>query len=133
MSGPYSAAVLDHFHNPRSAFRMEDPDTIGTAGTPGHGPFMVLYLKLEADRIATASFQTYGCAPAIAAGSLLCERLPGELLAGARRWTEEAINDALGGLPPHKRHCSDLAARALVAALAQKEERVDSGAPGGQP
>lgn len=96
---------------------MEDPDAIGTAGTPGHGPFMVLYLRLLEDRILEASFQTYGCAPAIAAGSLLCERLPGTSVTEARSWTEPMINEALGGLPDDKRHCSNLAARALASAL----------------
>ena len=118
MSGPYSELVMDYFHTPRNAFRMQDPDRVGTAGTPGGGPFVVLYLKLEGERISAASFQTYGCAPAIASGSLLAERLPGSTVAEARCWTDEAISEALGGLPSHKRHCSELAAEALVRALA---------------
>ncbi|MCW8141832.1 MAG: iron-sulfur cluster assembly scaffold protein, partial [Planctomycetota bacterium] len=81
---------------------------------PSQGPFLVLYLRLKGDRIAEAAFQTHGCAPSIAAGSLLCEALPGQRPDEAcARWTEPAIHDALGGLPPHKRHCSVLAAAAL--------------------
>jgi NifU-like protein involved in Fe-S cluster formation len=96
---------------------MERPDAIGVAGVPAQGPFLVLYLRLEGDRIADASFQTHGCAPSIAAGSLLCTELPGQRLADATaRWTEVAIHEALGGLPQHKRHCSALAAEALVRA-----------------
>lgn len=124
MSQPYSQVVMDHFHSPRNAFRMPDPDRVGTAGTPGSGPFVVLYLRLEGERIAAASFQTYGCAPAIAAASLLCERLPGSSLVGAtQQWPEEAIAEALGGLPRHKRHCSALAAQALRAAAGPRERR----------
>lgn len=123
MSQPYSEIVMDHFYNPRSATRMPDPDRVGAAGTPGHGPFVVLYLKLAEDRIEAASFQTYGCAPAIAAGSLLAERLPGTTLEGARAWTDEAITEALGGLPSHKRHCSALAAEALTRALAPQRNQ----------
>lgn len=117
MPQPYSEVVMDHFLNPRSAHRMPDPDRVGVAGVPGRGPFVVLYLKLAGERIEAASFQTYGCAPAIAAGSLLAERLPGSTLEAARGWTDDAITQALGGLPPHKRHCSALAAEALVRAL----------------
>lgn len=114
---PYSPVVMDHFYNPRGAFRMEAPDLVGRAGARNGGPFMTLFLKLEGERIAAASFQTFGCAPAIAAGSLLAEQLPGALLAEATsRWTEEAIHEALGGLPDHKRHCSALAAEALASA-----------------
>ena len=117
MSAPYSAIVMDHFLAPRNARRMEAPDRVGAAGTPASGPFLVLYLRLEGERIAEASFQTYGCAPAIAAGSLLAERLPGTTLAAARAWTAPAIEAALGGLPRHKRACAELAAQALELAL----------------
>lgn len=114
MGPPYSETVMDHFYTPRNAFRMQDPDRVGQAGMPGHGPFMVLYLRLEGEKIAAASFQTYGCAPAIAAGSLLAERLPGSTVPEARqRWTDSAIVDALGGLPSHKRHCAEIAAEAV--------------------
>lgn len=114
----YADALLDHFYNPRNAFRMPDPDLVGKAGMPGRGPFLVLYLRLEEDRISAASFQTYGCAPAIASGSLLAERLPGSTRAEAARWTAEEIAEALGGVPEEKRHCPLLAAQALEAALA---------------
>jgi nitrogen fixation NifU-like protein len=96
---------------------MERPDRIGVAGVPAQGPFVVLYLRLEGTAIVDASFQTHGCAPSIAAGSLLCTELPGlSLVEATERWTEVAIHEALGGLPPHKRHCSALASEALLRA-----------------
>lgn len=127
MSEPYSQVVMDHFYTPRNAFRMKDPDLVGQAGIPGQGPFVVLYLRLSGQRIADASFQTFGCAPAIAAGSLLCERLPGTCLADATAWTEEALNEALGGLPSHKRLCSELAIEALSRALEGASRLIASG------
>ncbi|MGE0709150.1 MAG: iron-sulfur cluster assembly scaffold protein [Planctomycetota bacterium] len=114
----YSPEVLDHFHRPRSPGVLADADAVGRAGTPGRGPYLVLYLRTEGERVAAVSFQTYGCPPAIAAGSLLCERVAGGSLEDARAWADEArIREALGGLPPHKHHCSRLAAEALAAAL----------------
>lgn len=123
MPSPYSDVVMDHFHAPRNVGRMQDPDAVGTAGTPGRGPFMVLYLKIVNRRISAARFQTYGCAPAIAAGSLLTERLVGLSLPEALAWTEPALVHELGGLPAHKRHCSELAVLALRAALGGGTER----------
>ena len=114
---PYSKVVYDHFFNPRNVGRMENPDVIGKAGEPGNGPFMLLFLKVSGNAIVQATYQTYGCGPAIAAGSLLTERISGTTCTEARRWTEEAIHEALGGLPPEKRHCSALAATALDKAL----------------
>jgi nitrogen fixation protein NifU and related proteins len=114
----YSAVVYDHFFLPRNSHRMPDADAVGVAGTPGRGPFMLLFLKTQHERIVDASFQTYGCGPAIAAGSVLTEKLKGATRGEARSIDELAINEALGGLPSHKRHCSALAAEALAKALA---------------
>ena len=120
----YPEPVLEHFFAPRNAYRMQAPDVVGRAGTPGRGNFMLLYLRLDGARVLEASYQTYGCCPAIAAGSLLVEQLADADLAEARaRWTEPAINAALGGLPRHKRHCSRLAAEALEHAFTQLSER----------
>jgi len=119
----YSATVRDHFHNPRHAYRMADPDRVGVAGVPGRGPFMLIFLRLDGERIEEASFQTYGCPPAIAAASLLVESLSGSTLEAAEGWTDEArIRAALGGLPAHKHHCARLAAEAVASALATAEQ-----------
>lgn len=116
----YADVLLRHFHQPRNQRVMDSPDVVGVAGFPGQGPYLVLYLRIEDDRILEAAFQTHGCAPSIAAGSLLATELPGATLTDALvRWTEVAIHEALGGLPPHKRHCSALAAGALARAAQQ--------------
>lgn len=117
----YTDATLDHFYNPRNACRLEDADAVGRAGDPVKGgPFMVLYLKFEGERIARATYQTYGCCAAIAAGSVVTEKLVGLRRADAAAWDEKAINEALGGLPMEKRHCSALAARVVADALASR-------------
>ena len=114
----YSNIVLDHFYAPRNAYRMVEPDAVGKAGDPERGgPFMLIYLKFQDGKISRASFQTYGCGPAIAAGSLLTERIYGITRTDAELWTEPKLNDALGGLPAEKRHCSALAILALKQAL----------------
>lgn len=77
---------------------------------------MILFLKVDEDLITEASFQTYGCGPAIAAGSVLTCRLPGLRLSEARFSVDEVIK-LLGGLPANKRHCAQLAADALEDAL----------------
>jgi nitrogen fixation NifU-like protein len=115
----YSDIVLDHFYRPRNQFRMENADLRGVAGDPTHGNFMVLFFRVDGERIVAASFQTHGCCPSIAAGSLLAESLPGSTRQAAAAWTEARINEELGGLPIHKRYCSALAATALRDAVQQ--------------
>lgn len=126
----YSPIVLDHFYNPRNKGSMADADVVGRAGAPGHGPFMVLYLKLDGERIVRASFQTYGCAPAIAAGSLLAERLTGRALADAARFTAPVIEAELGGLPQAKKSCARIAAEVVADALAKSAARQPPGNAG---
>lgn len=118
----YSRIVKQHFHGPVNAYRMEAPTVTGVAGQPNKGSFLILYLRLEGDRIAEASFQTYGCPPAIAAGSLLAQELAGATRDEATRWTAERVEGALGGLPPNKRHCAALAADALWDAVSYWSE-----------
>lgn len=116
----YADVLMGHFYRPQNNHVMERPDVVAVAGVPQSGPFLVLYLRVESGRVEDASFQTHGCAPSIAAGSFLCTVLPGErLIEAAERWTEVAIHEALGGLPDHKRHCSALAATALLRAADQ--------------
>ena len=128
MSG-YSDILLDHFFNPRNAGRMADADVIGRAGTPGQGPFMLLYLKLEGERIARAGFQTYGCGPAIAAGSWVAERLTGAMLAEGAHVGERTIDEGLGVLPDAKKHCARIAFEALSDALTKAQVRRQGSVP----
>lgn len=124
----YSEIVVSHFWSPRNNRVDKEANAVGVAGVPGDGPFMVLYLRLDGTTIRDASFQTHGCAPSIAAGSLLATELPGTDLRGASaKWTEAAINAALGDLPVHKRHCSELAAEALMMAARGAADRRGKG------
>ena len=98
---------------------MEAPDLTGVAGTLGSGAFLVLYLKVEESRIAAAKYQTYGCGPTIAAGSILTEMIVGRTIEECRELTVDQLIEALDGIPPDKLHCPALAIAALRDALAR--------------
>lgn len=120
----YSEILLSHFYSPKNNRVLMNADAVGIAGIPGNGPFMIIYLAVHDRKITQATFQSHGCAPSIAAGSFLATELEGtDLLEAAARWSAEAIERALGGLPDHKRHCARLAAEAVQRALssARKE------------
>lgn len=112
-----SQGVLDHFHNPRNVGELPAPDAFGTAGQPGQGNYLVLHLNLEGGRIVRCGFLTFGCAAAIAAGSVMTEMIKGKSIGEALGLTPEAIENELGGLPLGKKHCAALAVQALHAAL----------------
>lgn len=119
----YNDVVMDHFSNPRNVGVLDDANAIGFEVNPVCGDSMRLYLKIENDRIVEARFQTAGCGAAIATSSMATEMLKGLTLDAARDLTKDDIEDALGGLPGNKIHCSMLAVDALEAALTDFRSR----------
>lgn len=117
MMGPYSAKVMDHFMNPRNMGEIEDADAVGTVGNPACGDVMRLYLKIKDHVIVDAKFKTFGCGAAIATSSMATEMLIGKTIEEAKAITNQAVADALDGLPPIKMHCSVLAQEGIEAAV----------------
>jgi nitrogen fixation protein NifU and related proteins len=115
--GPYSDKVMDHFMHPRNMGEIEDASGVGEVGNPACGDVMRLYLKIEDGKIVDAKFKTFGCGAAIASSSMTTELIKGKSIDEALELSNEAVSEALGGLPPAKQHCSVLAEDALRAAL----------------
>ena len=122
-SFPYSELVMEHFANPRNMGEIADPSAVGNVGNPTCGDMMRLYLKIENGIIVDAKFKTFGCGAAIASSSILTELLIGKKLEDAMKISNEAVAQALGGLPPVKIHCSVMAEEALKAAMIDYEKR----------
>ena len=113
----YSEKVMDHFSNPRNVGEIENPDGVGTVGNPACGDIMKLSIKIEGDVIKDVKFKTFGCGAAIATSSMVTELVKGKHLDEAEEISNNTVADALGGLPPVKMHCSNLAADAVHAAI----------------
>lgn len=96
---------------------MEDAQVVGTAENSACGDVLHLYLRIEQERIKRATFKTFGCAAAIAAGSMLTQMIEGATLEEIQQLRKEDVVQALGGLPPMKLHCSVLAEDAIRAAV----------------
>ena len=113
----YSAAVLDHFQNPRNAGTLDAPSAKISVENPVCGDILELSARLESGRIAQARFRTRGCVTALACSSLLTELLQGKTPAEARAIPAEQISEALGGLPQATMHGAQLARDAVEALL----------------
>ena len=113
----YSQKVIEHFQNPRNVGEIENADGIGTVGNPSCGDIMKMYIKVENNIITDIKFQTFGCGAAIATSSITTEMVRGKTIEEALKLTRNQVADALGGLPPIKMHCSNLATDALAAAI----------------
>lgn len=125
--GPYSEKVMDHFMNPRNMGEMTDANAIGEVGNPACGDVMRLYLKIENGVILDAKFKTFGCGAAIATSSMMTEMVKGKTLEEAKKISNQAVAEALDGLPPVKMHCSVLAEEGLEAAITDYEKRTEKG------
>ena len=115
--GLYNETVLDHYENPRNVGVLEGANAVGMAENSACGDVLHLYLRIEDGTAVNASFKTFGCAAAIAAGSMLTEMVTGSTLDEIGGIQKEDVVRALGGLPPMKVHCSVLAEDAISAAL----------------
>jgi nitrogen fixation NifU-like protein len=115
----YSAAVLDHFQNPRNGGTLDAPTATISVENPVCGDILELSVRMEAGRIAEARFRTRGCVTALACSSLLTELLRGKTAAEARAITSEQISEALGGLPQATLHGAQLARDAVQALVAK--------------
>ena len=113
----YSEKVMDHFLNPRNVGVIEDANAIGEVGNAKCGDIMKMYLKIENDVIQDVKFETFGCGSAIASSSMATELIKGKPVAEAEKLTNQAVAEALEGLPAYKMHCSVLAEEAIHAAL----------------
>jgi nitrogen fixation protein NifU and related proteins len=113
----YSEKVMEHFSNPRNVGEILDADGVGIEGNPTCGDIMKIYIKVEDERIKDVKFKTFGCGAAIATSSMVTEMVMGKTLEEALEISNQAVAEALGGLPPVKMHCSNLAADALHKAI----------------
>ena len=113
----YSEKVFDHFRNPRNLGKIEDADGIGEVGNAKCGDIMKMYLKISDGIITDVKFNTFGCGSAIATSSMATEMIKGKSVADALTLSNQAVVEALDGLPAHKIHCSVLAEEAVKAAV----------------
>ena len=119
----YSEKVMDHFRHPRNVGVIEDADGVGEVGNAKCGDIMKIYLKIKDDTIVDAKFETFGCGSAIASSSMATELIRGKPVSQAMSLTNQAVVEALDGLPVHKIHCSVLAEEAIKLALKDYYQR----------
>jgi len=108
---------MELFMKPRNVGEIPDADGVGTVGNPVCGDLMTVYIKVKDSKLEDVKFKTFGCGAAIATSSMITELAKGKTIKEALTITRGDVADSLGGLPPVKMHCSNLAADALHAAI----------------
>ena len=119
----YSENVMDHFQHPRNLGKMENANGVGEVGNAKCGDIMKMYIKVDDGIITDVKFNTFGCGSASATSSMATEMIKGKSVEDALELSNQAVVEALDGLPTHKIHCSVLAEEAVKAAVKDYYDR----------
>lgn len=113
----FSEQALDHVARPRNRGEMPDADRTGTAGSPGDGPYVQIWLKLDSETVVAASYETNGCPSSTACASMLCELAIGREMKKLKQLEPGELIAVLGGLPEGKEQYAGLAVAAMKNAI----------------
>jgi len=123
MTNYYTKETMERFLNPKHMGEMKDASGVGEVGNPKCGDQMTVYIKVKDRKITDASFQTLGCAAAIATSDVICEMAIGKKIEDALSVTEKEMIEKLKELPAVKVHCSSLAIEGLKKAIENYEKK----------
>lgn len=135
----YQEIILDHSKRPRNCHAMDDANRKAEGYNPLCGDKLKLFLKMDGDIVADASFEGSGCAISTASASLMTESLKGktrqEALDLLEKFhelltTDTPVRQELGKLVvfcgvrdyPARVKCATLAWHTLKSALGGAEE-----------
>ncbi|NUN48580.1 MAG: SUF system NifU family Fe-S cluster assembly protein [Candidatus Brocadiae bacterium] len=79
----FSEVILDHYKSPRNFRAMPDASRSMPGSNPLCGDHLILFIKLDGDRIADISFQGGGCAISTSSASMMTHALRGKTRAEA--------------------------------------------------
>ncbi len=115
----YTPKAIEHFLNPRNIGEMTPEECSGFALVEDDdcGDQMMLWIRVEGERIEDIRFKSFGCPGAIATCSMATDLAKGKTIQAALDLTDDDVIDALGGIPDQKRHCSLLGIRAIHLAI----------------
>jgi len=100
----YSEIVVDHAMAPRNLGVMQDAN--GYARVTGScGDTMEVWLKINADVIAAATFVIDGCGPSVVSGSMVTEMAQGKSIGEAQKIAWRDVPNALGRLHDAGKYC----------------------------
>ncbi len=122
----YSEQVLAHYANPRNVGSVPEPSGKALVKSALDSDTVLISLRIDNNMIQEAKFKCMGCAVAIACSSMATEMVLGKTVEEAYAITEQAVAEALGGIPEYKMRCSNLAPAAIRNAIDDWRNRAAS-------
>jgi nitrogen fixation NifU-like protein len=121
----YSEQVLAHYADPRNVGVVTDPSARALVKSPFDSDTVLVTLRIENNIVQEVKFKCMGCAVAIACSSMATEMVLGKPIEEAYALTEQAVAEALGGIPEYKMRCSNLAPAGIRDAIDDWRSRTD--------
>jgi nitrogen fixation NifU-like protein len=119
----YQELILEHNRSPRNYRRMDDATGHAEGRNPLCGDQLSVWLKLDGDVVADASFQGSGCAISKSSASLMTAALKGRTRAEVQRMFEQFQGLVTGAVPPDVAG-SDLGKLAVFSGISEFPVRV---------
>jgi nitrogen fixation protein NifQ len=117
----YTETIRRWATDTRRAGTLSEADGTGEvgldAGEAGKRIAVRFALRVRDEKVEKIRYQVFGCGFSMAACAAAAELAEGRLLEEARKITKERVDGILGGLPPERAYCADLAVEALQAAV----------------
>ena len=113
----YSEQVRAHYANPRNVGVVAEPSGKALVKSALDSDTVLISLRIENGVVQDVKFKCMGCAVAIACSSMATEMVLGKSVDEAYQITEQAVADALNGIPEYKMRCSNLAPAAIRNAI----------------
>ncbi len=113
----YNDIIMEHFMCPQNGYYMQDADADGEYGAVDCGDKITVFIKVRDNILTEVSYLIYGCGASIACASMTSVMVKGKTIEQALLVTESMVDQALGGLPQLKKHCSNLGVGALRYAI----------------
>jgi nitrogen fixation protein NifU and related proteins len=117
----YQEVILDHNRRPRNFRALENATHQAEGYNPLCGDRLRLFLKVEGETIADATFQGAGCAISKASASLMTDSLKGRAVADARQLFERFHRMVT---TPPDREVEDLGKLSVLAGVREFPTRV---------
>lgn len=113
----YSEQIRAHYANPRNTGNVANESGRAIVRSPVDSDTVLITIEIEGNLIKDVKFKCMGCAVAIACSSMATEMIVGKPVDEAYQISEQAVADALDGIPEYKMLCSNLAPEAIRRAI----------------
>jgi nitrogen fixation NifU-like protein len=110
----YSEQIRTHYAAPRNVGSIADPSGKAIVKSPVDSDTVLITLRIEQGIVQDV---------AIACSSIATEMAKGKPVDEALKISEQAVADALGGIPDYKMRCSNLAPQAIRKAIENWKSR----------